>query len=118
MAHHDPSTVSQVILIFNNFWLLVGILLHLFAALDLIHKNLGGFKAGDVVLIYNNGRVARNISGNLLFSLLVDKTSEAAHINIVAVTHIALYYTEKCFNRCGNIALVYSGLVCNLIDNV
>jgi hypothetical protein len=118
MVGHDPLANSQVILILYNFWLLVCILLNLFAAFNFVHKNLSGFEAGNVVLVNNNGRVARNIARYLFLTFFIDKTSKSTNVNIVPVTHVAFHNSKKCLNRGGYIALVNSGLVCYLVDDV
>lgn len=118
MAGHDPFANSQVILILYNFWFLVCILFHLFTAFDFVDKNLGWFEAGNVVFIYYDGGIARNVARYLLLTFFIDKTSESTNVNIVPVAHVAFHNSKKCLNRGGYIALVNSGLVCNLVDDV
>lgn len=93
-------------------------LLYLFAVLDLADENFGRFKAWDVVLIDDDGRVARNVTGNLFLSLLVNEAAKSTHIYVMARSHVGFYNVEKCFYRCRNIGFIDSGLVCNLIDYV
>ena len=58
-------------------------MLHLVAVLDLVDEDLGGFEAGDVVFVDDDGGITGNIPGNLLFSLLVDEATEATNVNVL-----------------------------------
>ncbi len=70
------------------------------------------------MLVNHDSRISGNVSGNFLFSFLIDKTSKATHINIVASSHIGFYDCEECFYRCSNIRLVNTSLLSYLVDNV
>ena len=70
------------------------------------------------MLINHNSRITRNIARYFFLPFFVDETSETPNVNIVSVAHVALNNSKKSFNRGGNIALVNSGLVCNLVDDV
>jgi len=65
-----------------------------------------------------DGRVAGNIARDFLFSFFINKASETTHINVVAVTHIGLYNRKESLNRSGNVTLINSSLVCDLVDDV
>jgi hypothetical protein len=98
--------------------LLLGELLHLFAVLDLVYKDLGRLEAGDVVLINDDGRIAGNVAGNFFLALLVYKAPETTYINIMSTRHGILNDGKEGLDGCGNIGLVDSCLVRNLVDNV
>ena len=70
------------------------------------------------MLIDDDGRIARNIPGNFLLSLLINKTSKASHINIVPIRHVGFNNTKECFYRCRNICFVDAGLFCDLVNDV
>jgi hypothetical protein len=70
------------------------------------------------MLINYNGRVARDVTGNFLFSFLVDKAAEPAHINVMPVGHVGLHNVEKSFNGSGNIRFIDAGLFCYLVNYV
>lgn len=70
------------------------------------------------MLINYNGRVAGDVARNLLLSFLINKTAEAAHINIVAGSHVAFNNVEERFYRCRYISFVDSGFFSDLIDYV
>ena len=98
--------------------LLLGQLLHLIAVLDLVYKDLGRLEAWDIVLINNDGCIARDVARNFFLALLVHKTPEATHINIMSTRHGILNDGKEGLNGCGNVGLVDSCLVRNLVDNV
>ncbi len=60
-------------------------LFHLLAVFDLVYEDLGRFKAGNEMFINDKGGIARNVSGNFLLALFIDKAAEAADIYIMAV---------------------------------
>ncbi len=62
-------------------------LFYLIAVLDLIDKDLGRLKAGNIVLVDNNGCVAGDIASDFLLSLLVDKATKSADVDILAAGH-------------------------------
>jgi hypothetical protein len=93
-------------------------LLHLFAVLDFVHKNLRGLEAGYVMLLNNNGSVTGYVAGDFFLALFVDETSKPSHVNILTSGHIALYDVKKCFHRGRDIRFVDASFVCNLIDDV
>jgi hypothetical protein len=93
-------------------------LLYLVAVFDFVHENLGRFKAWNKVLINNQGGVARNVSGNLFLSFLVDETPKTTNVNVVSIRHRALYDAKECLNRCCYIRFVNSCLFCDFINNV
>ena len=93
-------------------------LFYFFAVLDFVDKNLGRLKAWNKVLVNNQGSISGDVSGNLLFSLFVDKASEAADVNVVTIRHRTLYYTEKCFHGRCYISFVNSGLFSDLVNNI
>lgn len=70
------------------------------------------------MLIYHNGSVARNVAGNLFLPLFINKTAKAPHINVVPRGHIGFYNAKECLHGSRDICLVYSGAVCNLVDDV
>lgn len=63
---------------------LLGELLHLVTILDLIDKNLRGLEAWDIVFVNNDRSIAGNVTSDLLLPLLINKTAEAADINVLA----------------------------------
>jgi len=93
-------------------------LLHFVAVLDLVDEDLGGFEAGDVVLVDDDRGVAGNIPGNLLLSLLVDETSEAADVNVLTSRHVLLNNGKESLHRGRNIGLVDACLFGDLIDDI
>lgn len=98
--------------------LLLGKLLHLLAVLDLAYEDLGRLEAGDIVLINDDGRIAGDVAGNFFLALFVHKAPEATHINIVPTRHGILNDGKEGLNGCGNVGLVDSSLVRDLVDNV
>lgn len=97
---------------------LAGELLHLVAVLDLIDEDLGRLEAGDVMLIDDDRRVARDVTGDLFLTLLVDETSETPHINVMSVAHVRFHDGEESLNGVRYITFVNSGLVSDLVDDV
>jgi hypothetical protein len=65
--------------------LFFGKLLHFFTVLDLVDKDLCRLKAGDIVLIDNQGRITGNIPCYLLFPFFVNKAAETTDINVTAI---------------------------------
>jgi hypothetical protein len=102
----------------NTQYLFFRHLFYLVAVLDLVHKNLGWLETGYVVLVNNNGRIARDVAGDFFLSLFIDKAAEPSHIDIVTSGHIALYYIKECFYRGRNICFIDTCFVCNLVDDV
>ena len=78
--------------------LFIGMLFHLLAVFNLIYKDLGRLKTGDEVFIDHQSSVPGDVPGNFLFAFLVDETTEAADINVVAVCHGILHDAEKSFH--------------------
>ena len=70
------------------------------------------------MLLNHNSCVARNVAGYFFLSFFIDEAAKAAHINIMATGHVRLNNIEKCLHGSGNICLVDSGFVCDLIDYV
>lgn len=70
------------------------------------------------MLVNNNSRVAGDITGNFFLSLLINKASESANVDVVATSHVCLYDVKECFNRSRNICLIDSCFFCDLIDYV
>ena len=70
-AHHRKLFFSQ--------------LLYFFAVLDLVDKDLGRFKTGYKVFVNDKCRVPGDVPGNFLFPFLVDKATEPADIDVIAV---------------------------------
>ena len=66
-------------------------MLHLVAVLDLVDEDLRRLEAGDVVLVDDDGSIARDIPGNFLFSLLVDEAAEAPDVNVLTTRHVLLH---------------------------
>src|SRR5690349_11926704 len=60
---------------------------YFFTVFDLAYKDFGRLESRYVMLIYNQRSVARDIPGNFLFPLLIDKAAESPDINIVATRH-------------------------------
>ena len=88
------------------------------AILDFVNKNLGGFEAGDVMLVDHDGSVARNVPGDLLLPLFIDEAAKTTYVNILTAGHVLLHNGKECFHRGGHIGFVDARLFCNLIDNV
>ena len=93
-------------------------LLNLVAALNLVDKNFRGFEAGNEMLINDDRSIPGNIAGNFLLPLLINKTPEAANINVVAAGHGVFDNGKEGFYRRCYIGFVDSCLVCNLVDYV
>lgn len=67
------------------------------------------------MLIYYQSSIARNVPRNFLFPFLIDETTKAAYINIVAIRHGVLHHTEKSFHRCGHICFIHSCLFSDFV---
>lgn len=93
-------------------------MLYLITVLDLVDKDLSGLETGNKVFINHNSRVAGDIAGNFFLSLLVDKATKSANVDILPAGHRSFYDTEEGFYGSGNIGLVNSGLFSDLVDNV
>jgi hypothetical protein len=93
-------------------------LLYFIAVLDLVNENLGGFKAGNVMLIDHDGGIARNVAGNFFLSFLINETAKPANVNVVAASHVRFNDVKKCFNGSRNICFIDSCFFCDLIDYV
>ena len=98
--------------------LLFGELFYFITVLNLVNKDLGRLETGDIVLINHNGCVSRDIAGDLLLSLFVNKASKSTDVDILPAGHRGFYDTEEGFHRSGNIGLVNSGFFSDLVDNV
>ncbi len=70
------------------------------------------------MFINYDSRVPGNVAGNFFLSLLVDKTSESAHVNIMPAGHGILNDRKEGLYGCRYVGFVDSCLVCNLIDYV
>ena len=95
--------------------LFIGMLFHLLAVFNLIYEDLGRFKAWNKMLIYDQSGIPGNIPGDFLLAFLINETSEAADINIVAVSHGILHHAKKSLDRCRNIRFVNSGLFSDFV---
>ena len=73
-------------------------LLYLIAVLNLVNKDLGRLKAGDIVLINHNSRVTGDIASNFFLSLLVDKASKSTDVDVLSTGHGSFYNTEESFH--------------------
>ena len=93
-------------------------MLHLIAVLDLVDKDFGGFEAGYVMLIDDDGGIARNIPCNFLLSLFVDETSETPDINVMTVAHVTLNNRKEGFNGVRYICFVDACIDTDLVDDV
>ena len=62
-------------------------LFYLVAILNLIYEDLSGLETWNKVFVNNQCGVSGDVTGNFLFALLVDKTSEAPNVNIVSIRH-------------------------------
>ena len=102
----------------NDDQLLFGKLFYLVAVLDLVDENLGGLEAGDIVLIDHDCGVARDISGDFLLPLLIDKATESPDVDILAARHRRFDNAEERLYGGGHIGLVNSCLFSDLGDNV
>lgn len=98
--------------------LLLGQRFHLLAVLNFIDEDLRGLKAGDVMLIDHDGGIPRNVPGNFFLTLLVDETSEAAHVDIMTVRHVGFHNVEECLHARSHIGFIDAGFLCDLIDNI
>lgn len=70
------------------------------------------------MLIDYDGRITRDVTGNLFLSLLIDETAETANVDVVAISHIRFHNVKKCFYGGRNICFVNSGFFCDLINYV
>ena len=93
-------------------------MLHFITVLDLVDKDLGGFEAGDVVFVDDDGSITRYVPGNLLLSLLINEASEAADVNVLTSRHVLLHNGKKSLNGRGNISFVNTCLFCDLINDI
>ena len=83
---------------------------YLLAVLDLVNEDLRRLEAWNEVFFDHKSCIPRDVSGDLTLPFLIDKTAKAPDINVVAVRHRILHYTEKSFYGCGHISFVYPGL--------
>ena len=83
----------------------------LLAVLDLVDENLCRLKARNEVLLNDKRSVSRNVSRYFTLALLIDETTKATDINVVAVRHGILHYIEKSFYRRGYVSFVHPGLL-------
>ena len=63
------------------------------------------------MLLYDNGGVFRNITGNFLGPLLIDEATKATYVDILPLRHIVFDHGEEGFHRNLNVCFVYSCLV-------
>lgn len=106
-----PVTIDDRKLFFSN-------LLYLIAVLDFVHKNLGRLEAWDIVLVNNDGSIARDVTRNFFLPLLVDKTSKPTDVDVLSASHRGLNNIEERFYGMRYIGFIYSGFLCYLSDYV
>jgi hypothetical protein len=70
------------------------------------------------MLINDYRSIPGDVASNFLLALLIDKTSKATNIDIMATGHRILYNRKEGLHGCRHIGFVDSCLVCNLIDYV
>ena len=70
------------------------------------------------MFIDNQGRVARDISGYLFLSLLINKASKTPDVDVIAIRHGGFHNAEEGFHRCSNISFVNSGLFSDFVNDV
>ena len=83
------------------------------AAFNFGNERLAGFKARNVVLIDDERRVLRDVTGNFASPLLIYERAEAAHVNVVAFGHRILHYFEEGFNGRQNIGFLNASFLRN-----
>jgi hypothetical protein len=93
-------------------------LFYFVAVLDLVDEDLGRLEAGNEMLVYDDGRVARNVARNFFLSLLIDKAPESPDIDIMSSGHGVLNNGKERFDGCGHICLVNAGFFSDLVNNV
>jgi len=81
-------------------------LFYFLTVFDLVYEDLGRFEARNKMFIYHESSIARNVSGDFLFPLLVDEASKAPYVNVVSIGHRVLDHAEKRLHRCRHISLV------------
>ena len=113
-----PTFTTQSVATATSLRLLIGGLFNLLAVFDFIDKNLGRFEAGNKVLLDHKGGISGNIPCDFALALFIDEAAKATDIDIVAVRHGILHYTEKSFYRCGNVSFVHPGLLRDFVDYI
>ena len=93
-------------------------LFYFIAVLDLVNEDLGWLKAGNEMLVYDDGGVARNVARNFFLSLFIDETPKSPDIDIMSSGHGVLNNGKERFNGCRHICLVNAGFFSDLINNV
>lgn len=91
---------------------------HLFAILDLVHENFSGLESRDIMLINNNSGVARDVSGYLFLSFLINEASETADIDVLATCHVVFNHTQEGFYGSIHICFVHTGFFCDFVNNI
>ena len=93
-------------------------LFHLLTVLNLVDKDLGGFKTRNKMFFDHQSSIPGNVPGNLAFPFLVDKASETTYIDIIAIGHRILHNAKKRLHRCSHVSLIHSGLFCDFVDYI
>lgn len=70
------------------------------------------------MLINNYCRVTGNIARDLLFPLLVYKTSKPTDVDVLSASHRGLHYVKERFYGMRYIGFIDSGFLCYLCDYV
>lgn len=87
-------------------------------SLHLADEAFSRLKTGKIVRSDGDGCVFGNVAGCFFRSVLDNKTSEPAEINIFFPQQTAFDYFHQCLHRCRNVFFRKSGLIGNLVDNV
>ena len=83
------------------------------ASLDFGYESLARLKARDVVLVDDERRVFRNVAGYFAGALLVYERAEAAHVNVVALSHRVLHYFKEGFDSRQHVGFLDAGFLRN-----
>jgi len=70
------------------------------------------------MLIDDNGRIARNVTGNFFLSFLINEAAKPSNVDVMTTGHVRLNDIKKCFNGSRNICLIDTCFFCDLIDYV
>lgn len=70
----------------------------LLAVLDLAGEGLRRLEAWDEMLVDDDRRVFRDVTGHFFSPLLVYEAPKAAHVDVVAFGHRVFYHFEKGFD--------------------
>jgi len=83
------------------------------ASLNFGNEGLARLEARDVVLVDDERRVFRDVTGYFASTLFIYERAEAAHVNVIAFGHRILYYFKEGFNGRQDVGFLDAGFLRN-----